>query len=156
MHNIETPNSAFQSAILLMAKRAAARCCPTKSTQKSALPKRLHLEPTCCMAALERPRGLLAERNAIYRQRRDAALHVLRSSAKLQVPCPEGAFYLLAQLKTRIDDQALALDLLEAGIATVPGSAFELPGHLRLSFATDEATLVEGCKRLVGALEAYA
>ncbi|WP_425273508.1 aminotransferase class I/II-fold pyridoxal phosphate-dependent enzyme [Pseudomonas morbosilactucae] len=30
-----------------------------------------------------------------------------------------------------------------------------LPGHLRLSFATDEATLAEGCKRLVRALEAY-
>jgi len=119
-------------------------------TQTSTLSQR------AAVAALEGPRDFLAERNAIYRQRRDAALHVLRSSNKLQVPCPEGAFYLLAQLKTSIDDQALALDLLEAGIATVPGSAFGLPGHLRLSFATDEATLVEGCKRLVSALEAYA
>ncbi|MDY7580724.1 MULTISPECIES: pyridoxal phosphate-dependent aminotransferase [Pseudomonas] len=113
------------------------------------------LSQLAAVAALEGPRGFLAERNAIYRQRRDAALQVLQASDKLEVSCPEGAFYLLPQFKTSIDDQSLALDLLEVGVATVPGSAFGLPGHLRLSFATDEATLVEGCKRLVRALEAY-
>jgi aspartate aminotransferase len=113
------------------------------------------LSQIASVAALEGPRDFLAERNAIYRQRRDAALHVLQASDKMEVSCPEGAFYLLPQIKTSIDDQSLALDLLEVGVATVPGSAFGLPGHLRLSFATDEATLVEGCKRLVRALEAY-
>jgi aspartate aminotransferase len=107
------------------------------------------------LAVLEGPRDVLAERNAIYRQRRDAALHVLQASDKLDVSCPEGAFYLLPQIKMCIDDQSLALDLLEVSVATVPGSAFSLPRHLRLSFATDVATLVEGCQRLVRALEAY-
>lgn len=114
------------------------------------------LSQLAAVAALEGPREFLAERNAIYRQRRDAALQVLRSSEKLEVLCPEGAFYLLPRIKKSIDDQSLALELLEAGIATVPGSAFGLPGHLRLSFATDEAILIEGCKRLVRALEAFA
>ncbi|MNE51036.1 Aspartate aminotransferase [compost metagenome] len=66
--------------------------------------------------------------------------------------CPEGAFYLLPQIKGVKDDQALAFDLLKAGVATVPGSAFGIPGHLRLSFATDQASLVEGCRRLVTAV----
>ena len=113
------------------------------------------LSQLAAVAALEGPRDFLAERNAIYRQRRDAALHVLQASDKMEVSRPEGAFYLLPQIKTSIDDQSLALDLLEVGVATVPGSAFGLPRHLRLSFATDEATLVEGCTRLVRALEAY-
>ena len=106
------------------------------------------------VAALEGPQEFLAERNAIYRQRRDAALRVLRACDKINVSCPEGAFYLLPQIKPKIDDQALALELLDAGVATVPGSAFGMPGYLRLSFATDETSLVEGCTRLVRALGA--
>ena len=42
------------------------------------------------------------------------------------------------------DGTALALRLLDTGVATVPCSAFGMPAHLRLSFATDQATLVEG------------
>ncbi|MFG2863562.1 aminotransferase class I/II-fold pyridoxal phosphate-dependent enzyme [Streptomyces sioyaensis] len=42
---------------------------------------------------------------------------------------------------------------LEAGCATVPGSAFGAPGHLRLSFATDIATLEEGCRIVVATLD---
>ena len=112
------------------------------------------LSQLAAVAALEGPQEFLAERNAIYRQRRDAALRVLRACDKINVSCPEGAFYLLPQIKPKIDDQALALELLDAGVATVPGSAFGMPGYLRLSFATDEASLVEGCTRLVRALGA--
>ncbi|MFD5231253.1 hypothetical protein ACFWJ5_22485 [Streptomyces qaidamensis] len=39
--------------------------------------------------------------------------------------------------------------VLGAGCADVPGSAFGAPGHLRLSFATDLATLEEGCRIIV-------
>ena len=67
---------------------------------------------------------------------------------------PDGAFYLLPKIHGVRDDNALALRLLDAGVATVPGSAFGVPGHLRVSFATDLAVLVEGCRRIVTALEA--
>ncbi|MEW9517738.1 hypothetical protein [Streptomyces tubercidicus] len=42
---------------------------------------------------------------------------------------------------------------LVRGCATVPGSAFGAPGHLRLSFATDIATLKEGCRTNVATLD---
>lgn len=114
------------------------------------------LSQIAAVAALEGPQGTLAERCAIYRARRDAGLATLRRSEALDVPTPDGAFYFFPRLRHGGDDVALADRLLEAGVATVPGSAFGAPGHLRLSFATDVDTLVEGCRRIVTALEAGA
>jgi len=34
------------------------------------------------------------------------------------------------------------------GLAVVPGSAFLGPGHFRLSYAADDATLREACARI--------
>ncbi|WP_105418335.1 MULTISPECIES: pyridoxal phosphate-dependent aminotransferase [Neorhizobium] len=114
------------------------------------------LSQIAAVAALEGPQDVLAERNAIYRQRRDAAHTVLSGSAALDVPVPDGAFYLFPRLVAQSNDVAVADLLLEAGVATVPGSAFGAPGHLRLSFATDTATLEEGCRRIVKSLEEIA
>lgn len=114
------------------------------------------LSQLAAIAALSGPQGFLEERTAIYRQRRDAALAVLRACSVLEVVEPDGAFYLFPKVKGLSDDSKQALLLLEAGVATVPGSAFGMPGHLRLSFATDEALLVEGCRRLVAMLASTA
>ncbi|WP_328690948.1 pyridoxal phosphate-dependent aminotransferase [Streptomyces caniferus] len=103
-------------------------------------------------AALEGPQGILAERCGTYRRRRDAALAILRQSRHLDTVEPDGAFYLLPRLASG-EDLAAADALLEAGCATVPGSAFGAPGHLRLSFATDLATLEEGCRIIVATLD---
>ncbi|WP_221174704.1 pyridoxal phosphate-dependent aminotransferase [Streptomyces sp. ID38640] len=103
------------------------------------------------VAALEGDQGILAERGETYRRRRDAALAILRQSRHLDTVEPDGAFYLFPRLVTG-DDLAAAETLLEAGCATVPGSAFGAPGHLRLSFATDIATLEEGCHIIVATL----
>ncbi|HAT55167.1 MAG TPA: aminotransferase [Lactobacillus sp.] len=41
------------------------------------------------------------------------------------------------------------IDLLkEKGVLLVPGNRFDMPGHARLGYCTDEATLREGLKRL--------
>jgi aspartate aminotransferase len=67
---------------------------------------------------------------------------------------PQGAFYVLADVRAYItgrveNDVRLAESLLEEhGLATVPGSAFGAPGHLRLSFATSEAEIRRGVSRL--------
>jgi aspartate aminotransferase len=103
---------------------------------------------------LEGPQAGLAERNAIYRERRDAGVAALTASSAFDVFTPEGAFYLFPRLTAHADDVAAADLLLNAGVATVPGSAFGAPGHIRLSFATDIATLVEGIRRMVAELEA--
>jgi aspartate aminotransferase len=104
------------------------------------------------VAALEGPQEVLAERRAVYGHRRDVALAILRQSRHLDTVAPDGAFYLFPRLATG-DDLGVADALLEAGCATVPGSAFGAPGHLRLSFATDIATLEAGCRTIVDVLD---
>ncbi len=47
------------------------------------------------------------------------------------------------------DDVALAEKLIEeANVALVPGSAFGVPGHMRLSFATSLDILKEAIDRI--------
>lgn len=110
------------------------------------------LSQIAAIAALEGPQAVLAERCAIYQARRDAGLAVLDTCAALETPVPDGAFYLFPRLRDGADDVAVADRLLEAGVATVPGSAFGAPGHLRLSFATETTLLREGCRRIATAL----
>ncbi len=67
---------------------------------------------------------------------------------------PLGAFYALFDVRElcarlRTDDVGLATRLLEeAHVALVPGSAFEIPGFLRLSYAASASELEKAAKRL--------
>lgn len=114
------------------------------------------LSQIAAVAALEGPQEVLSKRNTIYRQRRDAGVAILSGSPALDVTVPDGAFYLFPRLIARSDDVGVADLLLDGGVATVPGSAFGAPGHLRLSFATDTHMLEEGCHRIVKTLGARA
>ncbi|WP_109511550.1 pyridoxal phosphate-dependent aminotransferase [Pseudomonas ovata] len=109
------------------------------------------LSQMAAAAALNGPQQCLQERNAVYRDRRDAALAILQTAPGLVVNKPDGAFYLLPTLTGTVRDGDAAADALlhEHGVAVVPGSAFGVTEALRLSFATDKAQLVEGCRRIV-------
>jgi aspartate aminotransferase len=67
---------------------------------------------------------------------------------------PGGAFYCFPNVEKYlgdrfVDDNALAAHLLnEALVATVPGSAFGAPGHLRISFSCSEDDIREGYARI--------
>jgi len=62
----------------------------------------------------------------------------------------QGAFYLFPNISSfglsSLDFCARLLD--EAKVAAVPGSAFGAEGYLRLSYATSDATIVQGLERL--------
>lgn len=70
----------------------------------------------------------------------------------LETPIPRGAFYAFSDITPVApdgDDLAFCERLLEQhGLALVPGSAFGLPGRVRLSYATSTAMIEEGLKRL--------
>jgi len=68
---------------------------------------------------------------------------------------PEGAFYAFPDVSAyNPDSQALAAFLLEkALVVTVPGAAFGLDGHLRLSYAGGQEDIVKGIKRIRWALD---
>ena len=80
----------------------------------------------------------------------------LNAMPGVDCPMPDGAFYVFPRLTLpgQPDDAALCHWLLEAhGLAIVPGRAFDLAGHARISFAYGQADLDRGLTRLAAALE---
>ncbi len=104
------------------------------------------------MAALSGPQECVAEMREAYRQRRDAALEVLRTSER-DPYVPAGAFYMLLDIRdTGMDSRSFALRLLEEeSVAVAPGAAFgpAAEGSVRVCFAPEEGVVREGLERLV-------
>jgi aspartate aminotransferase len=90
-----------------------------------------------------------------YRARRDAALEVLRQSKGPAIVEPDGAFYLFIDVRDTnpgVEDAGSVFTarlLEEFGIAVVPGTAFQMPGWIRLSYAAAQDAVVEGVRRIV-------
>jgi aspartate aminotransferase len=106
------------------------------------------------VAALKLPEAYFAPQIESYRKRRDLALAILEKSGKINVVAPEGAFYIFAGIGAALRPDEDSLGFCErvlggARVALVPGTPFGAPDHVRLSFATDERSLREGCERLV-------
>jgi aspartate aminotransferase len=75
-----------------------------------------------------------------YRKKRDLLCDGL-ASVGYRVRKPEGAFYLF--LPTPIADDVLFADALrKRRILTVPGSGFCGPGHIRIAYCVDDATIL--------------
>lgn len=100
----------------------------------------------------------------VFRKRRDLVLAELGKIAGLRLNVPEGAFYVFPDIsnylgksyqgKTISDANDMAIYLLHEGlVATVSGDAFGMPSCIRLSYATDEVSLMKACARLKEALE---
>ena len=112
-------------------------------------------------AALSGDQGCVAEMCTAFRQRHDWLVPALNEVPGISCIAGKGAFYVFADCSGAIealglsDDIALAEHLLEhAGVATVPGTAFGAPGHLRLSFACGLDTLKLAVERITKALQA--
>ena len=112
------------------------------------------------VAALDGDHSFLTERNAAFLRRRDLVLKAVNDSEGLVAPCPEGAFYVFADCtgaigKTAPDGTEIRTDtdfcsaLLGAeAVAVVPGIAFGLEPGFRISYATDDESLIEAGKRI--------
>ena len=92
-----------------------------------------------------------------FKKRRNLAVDLINASDKLTVIKPDGAFYLFINIKAVTNDSMkFCTSLLEEkGIALVPGVGFGSEGYVRLSFATDEATIKEGIGRIVDFCNSY-
>lgn len=109
------------------------------------------------LTALTEPSSVaaVADMREIFRERRTAMIEGLRAAGAELVE-PEGAFYVFPDFSKFIgegqrfaDDFELARVLLEEkGLATVPGTAFGAPGHLRLAFACSLEDIREGTRML--------
>lgn len=113
------------------------------------------ISQAAALAALTGPQDLLAERLAVLRDRRDGVVARLAAMPGVRCPVPDGAFYVFPNVEDAMarlgfdTDGAFCAALLEhRQLAVVPGSAFGLPGHLRLSFAYSTEDLDRGLSRI--------
>src|SRR5690606_19622492 len=86
-----------------------------------------------------------------FNRNRLLMMESINSSKHFQCVSPKGAFYCFVNYDKPVKSLDLARDLLsKSHLATVPGAACGLGGecHLRLSYATNEAHVVEGMRRL--------
>ncbi len=115
------------------------------------------------LAAYEGSQDCVAEMREAFRRRRDFVVRLAREIPGLKVNEPQGAFYLFpgvsAYLGKRFGERVIADDndlcmylLEEAHVATVSGSAFCLPGYIRLSYAASDEALAEAMRRIGEAL----
>ena len=110
--------------------------------------------------ALNGPQDFLKENARLFQRRRDLVVGMLNEAPGVTCPVPEGAFYVYPSIAGCIgkttpkgvhlaDDETFATALLdEGGVAVVFGAAFGVSPNFRVSYATDEATLAEACRRI--------
>jgi len=113
------------------------------------------ISQAAAVAAFEGPQDFLAEWRERFRARRDMVVAGINAIEGLFTPVPDGAFYCMVDAAPLMDrfgnDAALALHLLEHGVAVVPASAFGGRDGFRISFAADEAKLTEALRRIAAA-----
>ena len=114
------------------------------------------ISQAAAVAAFTGPQEFLREWCERFRTRRDRVIAAIDAIPGLSSPVPDGAFYCMidaAPLMARFgDDEALALHLLEHGVAVVAASAFGGRDGFRISFAADEAILDEALRRIAKAV----
>jgi len=119
-------------------------------------------------AALESSKDFLAERNEVFRERRNMVVERFNATPGLSCRKPSGAFYVYVNcaellgkktqqggtIETDIDVASYLLE--EANVAVVPGTAFGLAPYFRVSYATSTELLSEACDRIERACKALA
>lgn len=104
------------------------------------------------VAALESPPERLAEIRDRYRERRDLLLEAVDDWGLDLGYTPQGAYYILVDVSDLPGDSLEVADLLlsDAGVAVTPGVDFgdRASDYLRLSYATDRASIQEAIARL--------
>jgi aspartate aminotransferase len=101
--------------------------------------------------ALRNTDDAVAEMREAFRERRDMLCDLLAEHG-VEVPRPEGAFYLMLPVgsdgDSGNDEEWCEQAIEEAHVATVPGSAFGTPGYARVSYAAGTERLREAVDRL--------
>jgi len=124
------------------------------------------ISQAAAVEALDGPQDFIAEHNAVFRQRRDLVVAGLNAVPGLSCATPVGAFYVYPSCagligKTTPKGKTLESDgdfvdylLEEATVACVPGAAFGLSPHFRISYATGTDALETALDRIAAACKA--
>jgi aspartate aminotransferase len=123
------------------------------------------ISQAAAVEALNGPQDFIPVNVAIFKERRDLVVSMLNRCKGIHCPTPTGAFYVYPSCagaigrrapggKTIETDTDFCTYLLDAeGVAVVPGTAFGLAPHFRISYATSNDELREACTRIARACE---
>jgi len=107
------------------------------------------------LAALDTDENIFAGWRIELEKKRDYAYD--RANKLFNCIKPQGAFYLFPDVSHGLKDGMTAVDLAAQllenyGVAVVPGEAFGMPGHIRISYAVSEDNLVSGFEKIAEVL----
>ena len=123
------------------------------------------ISQAAAVEALNGPQDFIAERCAIFQDRRDRVVAGLNGIAGISCHLPEGAFYVFPSCeqvlgkttpagKTLGSDEDFILYLLdEVNLAVLQGAAYGVSPYFRISFATGMDVLERGIARVAQAVE---
>ncbi len=109
------------------------------------------------VGALQSGEDFIQKKRSAMAIKRNKVLPALKNLSCLkQEPSSEGAFYVLLNIDSNIDDMQLASTLINIhGVATIPGSAFGIKSgcYLRLSYgALTDTDIDKGLERIIKGL----
>lgn len=107
------------------------------------------------LEALKHCESSIVEMVKVYKSRRDRALDLIADIPHVSVIRPDGAFYVfinISKLRGKISGESLSMAvcdqmLVKHQVAFVPGIAFGDDDFIRMSYATDLATIEEALSR---------
>ncbi|WP_133512555.1 pyridoxal phosphate-dependent aminotransferase [Candidatus Thiosymbion oneisti] len=131
-----------------------------KKVQSQSTSNPTSISQVAAQAALEGPQDCIQTMTAAFKERHDYVVERLNRIPGIRCLPTDGTFYVFPQVKGLIEalgtvrnDLDLAEFLIErAGVALVPGSAFGLAGHMRISIATSRENLEQALDRIEGVL----
>jgi aspartate aminotransferase len=127
-----------------------------KKVQSQSTSNPCSISQAAAVAALNGPQECIGEMVEQFKKRHDHVVARLNSMEGIECLGSDGTFYLFPRVQQLIDrldgvsdDLELGEYLIEkAGVAMVPGSAFGLSGHIRLSIATSMEVLESALERI--------
>jgi aspartate aminotransferase len=129
-----------------------------KKVQSQSTSNPCSISQAAAVAALNGPQECIGEMVVHFKQRHDYVVERLNSMDGIECLQSDGTFYLFPNVQQLIerldgiaDDMELGEYLIEnAGVALVPGGAFGLSGHIRISIATSMEILESAMDRIEG------
>jgi len=127
-----------------------------KKVQSQSTSNPSSISQVAAQAALEGPQDCIRTMTTAFKKRHDYVVEHLNRMPGIECLPTDGTFYVFPQVKGMIElldtvhnDLELAEFLIErTGVALVPGSAFGLAGHVRISIATSRENLEQALDRI--------
>ncbi|HQV81080.1 MAG: pyridoxal phosphate-dependent aminotransferase [Agitococcus sp.] len=130
-----------------------------KNVQSQSTSNPASISQVAAEAALNGDQDVLKPMVAAFKERHDYVVAALNAIEGVSCSAADGAFYAFANVEGAIAKMGLKNDLEfsevllnTVGVAVVPGSAFGLDGHMRISYATSMKTLEDAIARIKKAI----